>query len=140
MASVGAFYLLTRRHEESGRTFVRMGVIAGTVSTILMALPHRRRAGPQHRLRSARDAGRHGRPVHTEWGAPLVIVGQPDVDQRRLDNPLTVPNALSFLTYQRWKAEVKGLDAFPRIAGPTTFRCCITAITSWWGWEPSSSR
>jgi len=34
MASVGAFYLLTRRHEESGRTFVRMGVIAGTVSTI----------------------------------------------------------------------------------------------------------
>src|ERR1017187_9478831 len=27
MASVGAFYLLTRRHEESGRTFVRLGVV-----------------------------------------------------------------------------------------------------------------
>jgi cytochrome d ubiquinol oxidase subunit I len=39
MASVGAFYLLTRRHEESGRIFVRLGVIAGMVSTVLMAFP-----------------------------------------------------------------------------------------------------
>jgi cytochrome d ubiquinol oxidase subunit I len=29
-----------------------------------------------------------------------------------------VPNALSFLTYQRWGAEVKGLDAFPREIWP----------------------
>jgi len=29
MASVGAFYLLRRRHEESGRIFVRLGVVAG---------------------------------------------------------------------------------------------------------------
>jgi cytochrome d ubiquinol oxidase subunit I len=49
----------------------------------------------------------------TEHGAGLAILGQPDVEKRRLDNPLIIPNALSFLTYQRWKAEVKGLDAFP---------------------------
>ena len=54
----------------------------------------------------------------TANGAPLAILGQPDVDQRHLDNPLTVPNMLSFLTYQRWKAEVKGLDAFPRDLWP----------------------
>jgi cytochrome d ubiquinol oxidase subunit I len=113
MASVGAFYLLTRRHEESGRTFVRMGVIAGTVSTILMAFPTG--DGQVHNIVSDQPATLAAMEglFHTEWGAPLVIVGQPDVDQRRLDNPLTVPNALSFLTYQRWKAEVKGLDAFP---------------------------
>jgi len=113
MASVGAFYLLTRRHEESGRTFVRMGVIAGTVSTILMAFPTG--DGQVHNIVSHQPATLAAMEglFHTEWGAPLVIVGQPDVDQRRLDNPLTVPNALSFLTYQRWKAQVKGLDAFP---------------------------
>jgi len=49
----------------------------------------------------------------TERGAPLALIGQPDVEQHRLDNPLTLPDALSFLTYQRWGAEVKGLDAFP---------------------------
>ena len=31
---------------------------------------------------------------------------------------LTVPNALSFLTYQRWHAEVRGLDSFPRDRWP----------------------
>jgi cytochrome d ubiquinol oxidase subunit I len=40
-------------------------------------------------------------------------MGQPDVAKKRLDNPATVPGMLSFLTYQRWSAEVKGLDAFP---------------------------
>src|SRR5579885_2215477 len=50
----------------------------------------------------------------TEAGAPLVILGQPDVEQQRLDNPLVIPRMLSFLTYRRWRAEVKGLDAYPR--------------------------
>jgi cytochrome d ubiquinol oxidase subunit I len=50
----------------------------------------------------------------TEQGAPLVIVGQPNMEELKLDNPLYVPQMLSFLTYRRWKAEVKGLDAFPR--------------------------
>jgi cytochrome d ubiquinol oxidase subunit I len=49
----------------------------------------------------------------TQNGAPLAILGQPDMDRHRLDNPLIVPRALSFLTYQRWGAQVKGLDAFP---------------------------
>jgi cytochrome d ubiquinol oxidase subunit I len=54
----------------------------------------------------------------TTQGAPLAIVGQPDVEKRKLDNPLLVPRMLSFLTYQRWMAEVKGLDAFPEDQWP----------------------
>ena len=38
--------------------------------------------------------------------------------KRKLDNPLLVPRMLSFLTYQRWMAEVKGLDAFPEDQWP----------------------
>jgi cytochrome d ubiquinol oxidase subunit I len=48
----------------------------------------------------------------TQQGAPIAIIGQPDMQNRRLDNPLTVPRALSFLTYRRWTSEVKGLNAF----------------------------
>ena len=48
----------------------------------------------------------------TEHGAPLALIGQPDLDKGRLDNPITIPRALSFLTYQRWGAEVKGLNEF----------------------------
>jgi cytochrome d ubiquinol oxidase subunit I len=53
-----------------------------------------------------------------ERGAPLVIIGQPDVDAKKIDNPLVVPDALSFLTYRAWKADVKGLDAFPQDLWP----------------------
>ena len=47
-------------------------------------------------------------------GAPLVILGQPNDQQGKIDNPLEVPGMLSMLTYQRWNAHVRGLDAFPK--------------------------
>jgi cytochrome bd ubiquinol oxidase subunit I len=113
MASVGAFYLLTRRFEDYGRIFVKLGVIAGGIAALLMAFPTGDGQG--------RMIARH-QPVtlaameglfQTAQSAPLAIMGQPDTQKKRLDNPATVPGMLSFLTYQRWSAEVKGLDAFP---------------------------
>jgi cytochrome d ubiquinol oxidase subunit I len=113
MAAVGAFYLLKRRAAVR-ETFVRVGVIAGLASArFLMLFPTGDGQGKNVAFDQPRDAGRHGRAVRTEAGAPLALIGQPDVEKRRLDNPLEVPRALSFLTYQRWKAEVKGPDAFP---------------------------
>jgi cytochrome bd ubiquinol oxidase subunit I len=43
-----------------------------------------------------------------------VILGQPDVPAQKIDNPIVVPKMLSFLTWRRWNAEVKGLNAVPR--------------------------
>ena len=54
----------------------------------------------------------------TEAGAPLVIIGQPNTAEQKLDNPISVPHMLSFLTYQRWGAEVRGLDSFSRDQWP----------------------
>jgi cytochrome bd ubiquinol oxidase subunit I len=39
MAAVGAFYLLTKRHEFYGRTFVKGGVLIGAVAAILQLFP-----------------------------------------------------------------------------------------------------
>jgi cytochrome d ubiquinol oxidase subunit I len=39
MAGTGAYYLLARRHEESGRMFVRVGVIAGAVCSMAAIFP-----------------------------------------------------------------------------------------------------
>ena len=47
-----------------------------------------------------------------------MLVGQPDTDRLQLDNPILVPRALSFLTYRRWEAAVKGLKDFPRDQWP----------------------
>ena len=54
----------------------------------------------------------------SQAGAPLAILGQPDVEKKKLDNPLEVPNMLSFLTYRKWKADVKGLSQVPEDQWP----------------------
>jgi cytochrome bd ubiquinol oxidase subunit I len=54
----------------------------------------------------------------TEQAASLVLIGQPNTAEQKLDNPIKIPGMLSFLTYRRWTAEVKGLDAFPRDQWP----------------------
>jgi cytochrome d ubiquinol oxidase subunit I len=113
MASIGAFYLLTRRHTEFGATFVRLGVVAGAVSTILMLFPTGDGQGKNVAYHQPVTLAAMEGLFSTAQGAPLAIIGQPDVDNRHLDNPIQVPNALSFLTYRRWKAEVRGLDSFP---------------------------
>jgi len=113
MAAVGAFYLLSRRHEAYGRTFVRTAVLAGAISSVLMMFPTGDQQGKNVAYHQPVTLAAMEGLFHTVNGAPLAIVGQLDLDAQHLDNPITVPNALSFLTYQRWKAEVKGLDAFP---------------------------
>jgi cytochrome d ubiquinol oxidase subunit I len=118
MASIGAFYLLSRRNEEYGRTFVRLGVLTGFAAAILAAFPTGDGQGKNvARHQPVTLAAMEGLFV-TQQGAPLALIGQPDVAARRLDNPLEFPRMLSFLTYQRWRAEVKGLDAFPEDQWP----------------------
>jgi cytochrome d ubiquinol oxidase subunit I len=118
MASVGAFYLLTRVHEEYGRIFLRVGVIAAAIAGVVMLFPTGDFQGKMiARHQPATLAAMEGL-FETTQGAPLAILGQPDTEKRRLDNPAVVPRMLSFLTYRRWMAEVKGLDAFARESWP----------------------
>ena len=79
MAAVGAFYLLSQKHVEQGRIFVRVG---------------RDRRADRQRLATVPTGDAQGRMVahnqpvtlaamealwETQPGAPLVILGQPDV-------------------------------------------------------------
>ena len=113
MAAVGAFYLLADKHDVYGRTFVRVGVTAGFITTLLMIFPTGDGQGKMVAERQPVTLAAMEGLFQTEEGAPLALIGQPDVENRRLDNPLVIPRALSFLTYRRWGAQVKGLDAFP---------------------------
>ncbi|HVM74151.1 MAG TPA: cytochrome ubiquinol oxidase subunit I [Candidatus Saccharimonadales bacterium] len=120
MAAVGAFYLLTRREIPYGKTFVRLGVIVGIIAALLQLMPTGDIQGEMiAKYQPTTLAAMEGLFVSQE-GAPLAILGQPNVEKRKLDNPLEVPNMLSFLTYRKWSAHVKGLDAFPQEDWPDT--------------------
>ena len=54
----------------------------------------------------------------TEQPAAITIVGQPNMETLKIDNPVKIPRALSYLTYRRFDAEVIGLTAFPRDQWP----------------------
>ncbi len=118
MGAVGSYYLLAGHHQRYGRDFIRLAVVVGLPAVVLLAFPTgdmQARNVAEHK--PAAFASMEG-IFTTEEGAPLVLIGQPDVEARRLDNPIQIPKFLSFMTYQRWDAEVKGLDAFPEDTWP----------------------
>jgi cytochrome bd ubiquinol oxidase subunit I len=118
MSAVGAFYLLAKRDVLYGRTFLRLGVLVGVVAAALQLFPTGDMQGKLIAVHQPATLAAMEGLFETREGAPLAILGQPDVANRKLDNPLIVPKMLSFLTYRHWGAQVKGLDAFPQDAWP----------------------
>ena len=113
VASLGAFYLLQRVHVDTARLFVRLGVYAGLVSSVLVAFPtgdtQAKLVARHQPVALAAMEGRFESGSH----AALNLIGQPNVPQRRLDNPVHVPGMLSFLAFGHTRSTVEGLDAFP---------------------------
>jgi cytochrome d ubiquinol oxidase subunit I len=118
MASIGAYYVLMRQQEKYGQLFLRVAVVTGLIANMLLILPTGDQQGKNVALHQPQTLAAMEGLFDTEQGAPMVLIGQPDMEKLRLDNPIQVPRVLSFLTYQRWGAEVKGLRQFPQDLWP----------------------
>jgi cytochrome bd ubiquinol oxidase subunit I len=118
MCSVGAFYVLENRFSEHGKIFLRVGVIAGVIACVTQIFP----TGDLHgrylaKHQPAAVAAMEGL-FSSQKGAPIVLIGQPNEERQIIDNPIVVNDVLSLLIYGTTKAEVKGLDQFPRDQWP----------------------
>src|SRR5262245_47971581 len=118
IAAVGAFYALRGLHPAQARLYLRAGTRVGLIASILVAFP----TGDQQ----AKFVGNH-QPVtlaamegRFEGGhrAGVAVIGQPNVAARRLDNPIIIPGALSFLAYGHFGSYVHGLEEYPEEAWP----------------------
>jgi cytochrome d ubiquinol oxidase subunit I len=114
IAAVGAFYTLRGLHLEQSRLFLRAGTYVGFVASLLVAFP----TGDQQ----AKMVGKHqpvtlaameGKFVGSSM-AGVSMIGEPDVKDERIDNPIEVPGSLSFLAYGTFQSYVHGLDEYPR--------------------------
>ena len=119
MAGIGAYYQLRNLHEEQAGLYLKTGVIAGLISSILLAFP----LGDILAKKVAEDqpitfAAMEGLFETTE-GAPLALIGQPNMKEQTLDNKIEAPNILSFLTHKNWDAKIKGLNEYPRDQWPS---------------------
>jgi len=118
MCAVGAYYLLSGNHTVYGRFFLRIGVPAFALSALIVAFPTGDMQGKlvaEHQPVTLAAMEGH---FDTASGAGLNVIGQPDVEKQRIDNPITLPKVLSFIAYGRWSAEVKGLNEVPRDQWP----------------------
>jgi cytochrome d ubiquinol oxidase subunit I len=118
MAGLGAYYLLAGQHHDFGRMFVTLGVIVGLVASVFQLYPSGDLEGTQVAQRQPTKLAAMEGLFHTERAAGIVILGQPNMDTQKLDNPIIIPDVLSFLTYRQWTARVEGLNAFPQSLWP----------------------
>ena len=123
MAAVGAFWTLRREHGADSRGPARIslatGVVAALIAAQLVAFPTGHEQGrlvAEHQ--PATLAAMEGR-FESGPRAPLAVIGQPNVAQRRLDNPIRLPAVLSWIAYGDFSANVRGLDEFPLENWPT---------------------
>jgi cytochrome d ubiquinol oxidase subunit I len=118
VAGVGAFYLLSKRHEEIGRRFLRLGIVSALVFSALAVFPTGDRSSSTvTEYQPAKLAAMEGL-FRSEYGAPLAIIGMPDTRSELLIDPLEIPDLLSYLAYGNFHANVKGLSEYPRDLWP----------------------
>jgi cytochrome bd ubiquinol oxidase subunit I len=113
MAGIGAYYLLSKRHEVAGRMFVRIGVLSGLLFSLTSLMP----TGAFHgenvaRFQPTKMAAMEGL-FETQTHAGLAIIGMPDTERKELVDPIVVPGMLSYLTYGEFRATVVGLNDIP---------------------------
>jgi cytochrome bd ubiquinol oxidase subunit I len=119
MAAVGALYALRGSHPEQASLYLKTGTLVGLISSLLVAFPTGdRQAKMVAKYQPVTLAAMEGR-FHSGANAELNIIGQPNVEARRIDNPIYVPDALSILAFAHVNANVAGLDSFPQDQWPT---------------------
>ena len=118
MAALGAYYLLVKQHIDYARIFITLGVFIGLLASAFQLFPSGDLEGHQVTTYQPSKLAAMEGLFQTENGAGIVIIGQPNTTTGKLDNPIIVPNVLSFLTYRRWTAQVKGLNDLPASQRP----------------------
>jgi len=128
MAAVGAFWILRGEHLEVARVSLRTGVLAGLAASALVAFPTGHEQG---RMVAEKQpvtlAAMEGR-FESGPRAPLAMIGQPNVPERKLDNPIQLPAALSWIAYGDFSANVRGLSEFPEEDWPTNIELLYYAF------------
>jgi cytochrome bd ubiquinol oxidase subunit I len=118
VAAIGAYWALMGMHATHARINLRIGVVAGLVACAVQLFPTGDQSGKlvaEHQ--PAALAAMEGK-FESSAPAELAIIGQPDIEAKRLDNPIVVPAVLSFLAYGSFGATVVGLNDIARTEWP----------------------
>lgn len=115
VSSIGAFYVMSRRNTDFGKMLLSWGVVFGAVASILVAFPtgdlNAKNVAKYH---APGFAAMEGIFETQPEGSEIILVGQPNMVEKKLDNAIAVPKILSFLTYQSFTESVPGMNDFKK--------------------------
>src|SRR5918997_311311 len=119
LAVAGIHAWMLRRDPSSAfhRQALRIALLVGAPAAILQPVSGDVSARYVARWQPAKLAAMEGQ-FRTERGAPLRVGGWPDEEARTTRYALEIPYALSLLAFHDPRAEVRGLEAFPRDEWP----------------------
>ena len=145
MVSVGAWYLLHRRHRDFALASVRIGLALAAVAALGSLVTGHSSAREVARYQPAKLAAFEGRYA-TAARAPLSLVGWVDEKHERLSFNVEIPGLLSWLAYGDAGRPVTGLDAIPPADRPpvnfsfqlfhlmVTVGCALIGLAAWAAW------
>jgi cytochrome bd ubiquinol oxidase subunit I len=118
VAAMGAFYTLRKLYPDQARLYLKYGTAVGLVASVLVAYPtgdeQAKMVGRHQEVALAAMEGRfHSGPM-----AEISMIGQPNVRERRLDNPIAIPGILSYLVNGSFHSNIRGLEEFPEDTWP----------------------
>jgi cytochrome d ubiquinol oxidase subunit I len=117
VAGIHAFMLLKDPANAFHHRALAVALLIGGPAALLQPLSGDLAARQVARYQPAKLAAMEA-VFHTEKGAPLVLGGWPDLANGTTRYALRIPRGLSLLAFHDAKAEVKGLEAFPRDQWP----------------------
>jgi cytochrome d ubiquinol oxidase subunit I len=130
--SVGAYYLLKKRHMELARSMMHIGILGAFFFCVLQLFSGDRSAKIVAKYQPAKLAAFEGTFTTQEYTS-LNLIGWVDVPNETVHS-ISVPGALSFLANGDLKTPVTGLDQIPRDEWPNIQLCFQTyhlMITVW---------
>jgi len=118
IVAVGAFYTLRGLHPTQSQLYLRTGALVGLIASLAVAFP----TGDQQAKMVAKHqpvalAAMEGRFQGGDM-AGISMLGQPNVAEQRLENPITFPGGLSFLANGTFESYVHGLNEYPETDWP----------------------
>jgi cytochrome d ubiquinol oxidase subunit I len=126
VCAVSAYWLLRSSFSSSDEgkenpalLHLKVGMTSGLIASMLVAFPTGDiQAKLVAKYQPVTLAAMEGRFEGGE-AAELNVIGQPNIKEQRLDNPISLPSVLSFLAYGTLTGYVKGLKEFPPEVWPT---------------------
>jgi cytochrome d ubiquinol oxidase subunit I len=113
VGAVGAWHLLKDKHNPGARKMFSMAMWMAAIVAPLQIF-----AGDMHGLNTlehqpAKVMAMEGHYESHPNGAPLILFGIPNSEERRVDHAIEIPNASSLILKHDWNAPLAGLDTIP---------------------------